>query len=183
MTKISKSDLKKKLKECTPDELANELCKLSTIFPQVNAYFFVKYGGEAAAIELLDNAKEIISNEFFPQRGMPRARISAAKKAISDFKKQCADQTRIAELQLYYVNTVSEFADTFGADEALCDTIYSVFQNFADTVAKYLDENTLKQFIPVIRNIEEISYRIGYGMDGFVSYILCDNGIMIDEED
>ena len=59
--------------------------------------------------------------------------------------------------------------------------MYSVFQNFAETSVKIEDEAVLKQFIPMIAKIDETSYNIGYGMDGFVSNILCDYGILIDE--
>ena len=181
MAKLSKTDLKKRLKECSKDELINELCKLSGLYTQVNAYFFAKYGGESASKELLEKAKKTIENEFFPTRGMPRVSISIAKKAITDYKRQCSNPVKIAELQLFYVHTVNEFINCFGADEALCNTMYSVFQNFAETVVKIEDEDVLKQFIPMIAKIDETSYNIGYGMDGFVSNILCDYGILIDE--
>ena len=183
MAKIAKTELKKHLKECSVDELVNELCKLSGLFPQVNEYFFAKYGGEAAANELLSQAKNTIDNEFFPLRGMPRMRISVAKRAISDFKKQCADLAKIAELQLYYVSEVSEFVDCYGADESLCNTMYSVLEDYAEIAIKIEDEAVLKQFIPMIKKIEDISYRIGYGMDGFATNILCDYGLPIDEFD
>jgi len=183
MAKLSKTDLKKKLKECSKDELINELCKLSGLYTQVNAYFFAKYGGEAAANELLSQAKNTIENEFFPLRGMPRVRITVAKRAISDFKKQCADLAKIAELQLYYVFEVSKFVDCYGADESLCNTMYSVFDDYAETAIKIENEAVLKQFIPMIKKIEDISYRIGYGMDGFAINILCDYGLPIDEFD
>ena len=181
MAKLSKTDLKKRLKECSKDELINELCKLSGLYTQVNAYFFAKYGGESASKELLEKAKKTIENEFFPTHGMPRVSISTAKKTITDYKRQCSDPVKIAELQLYYVHTVNEFINCFGADEALCNTMYSVFQNFAETVVKIEDEAVLKQFIPMIAKIDETSYNIGYGMNGFVSNILCEYGILIDE--
>ena len=75
----------------------------------MNAYFFAKYGGESASKELLEKAKKTIENEFFPTRGMPRVSISTAKKAITDYKRQCSDPVKIAELQLFYVHTVNEF--------------------------------------------------------------------------
>ena len=181
MAKIAKTELKKHLKECSADELINELCKLSGLFPQVNEYFFAKYGGEAAANKLLSQAKDAIENEFFPLRGMPRARISVAKKAISDFKKQCADPAKIAELQLFYVAEVSEFMENYGSDEPFCNTMFSVFENFAETATKIEDESVLRQFIPTIQKIDQVSYRIGYGMDGFVTNILSDYGLLIDE--
>ena len=180
MAKITKTELRKKLQTCSAEELVRELCDLAGMYPQVNAYFYAKYGGEDAAKDLLAHAKAAIEKEFFPSRGIPRASVSAAKKVISEFKKHCSDPVLIAQLQLFYVYTVSDFADSYGADEHLCNTMYSQAEAFAKTIAK-LEPAALKPCLPMIDKIEEISYHIGYGMDGFLSEILCNYGLFPDE--
>ena len=65
----------------------------------VKDYCTSKYS-ESDGSELFAKHKGIIENEFFPDRGNGRGRLSVAKKSISEFTKLSDDKTTIAELMI-----------------------------------------------------------------------------------
>lgn len=60
---------------------------------------------------LLIPYKNIITHEFFPNRGFGKARLSVAKKAISDFKKLSDFPLNNADIMLHYVENGVQFTD------------------------------------------------------------------------
>ena len=49
-------------------------------------------------------------------RGLPKARLSVARKALADFKKLTEDPALIAGMMLTYVESISRFNSEFGPD-------------------------------------------------------------------
>ena len=105
--------LKQYLNDRSGNELIAEISTLYGRFAAVKEYYEVKITPEG-----LDRSftkyKKIISNEFFPERGFGKARLSVAKKAITDFGKLSSSPKSVADLMLFFVETGIEFTSTYG---------------------------------------------------------------------
>ncbi|WP_206662954.1 DUF6155 family protein [Anaerobacillus alkaliphilus] len=112
MLKIS--ELKKSLKQLDQKELIQLVVDMSKLNTDVKEFLATKYGGEEVVNELFNKAKKKITNEFFPEKGMPKLRLTEAKKAIADFKKTTGDDMKVADLMLLYVEMGTEFTRSYG---------------------------------------------------------------------
>jgi len=111
--RIHLRQLKQYLNDRSRDELIVEIRTLYGRFAAVKEYYEVKITPEG-----LDRSvaryKEIISNEFFPERGFGKARLSVAKKAIADFGRVSSSPEYVADLMLFFVEMGIEFTSTYG---------------------------------------------------------------------
>jgi hypothetical protein len=100
--KITLNQLKQYLKKCSQEELITDVAELFKRFPSVKEYYQIKLYPQAET-EVLTKYKKIIEDEFFPTRGFGKARLSIAKKAISDYRKVCNNEVDIIDIMLFYV--------------------------------------------------------------------------------
>ena len=113
MKNITIKTLKKTLSEKSEKELLNEVTTLFKKFPQVKEYYTLLLCSDGQE-QVLDKYKEKIRNEFFPKRGYGKARLSIAKKSISDFKKISQESSLIIDLMLFYVDQGVEYTASYG---------------------------------------------------------------------
>lgn len=114
MKKMTLSDLKKHLARKTKEELIQEIAALYQRFPQVKDYYQVQ---SADGCEVVQKYKKLIIEEFEGKgRALPKARLSAGRKAVSDFKKVTGNPELIADVMLTYVESVSSFNSTYNPD-------------------------------------------------------------------
>ncbi len=107
------NDLKRNLKDTPKEELINEIVELFKKNSFVKDYYILKYDIESNS-SIFDKHKDIIENEFFPKRGYGKAKLSVAKKSITEFKKLSQDKAQIAELMVFYVEMCVKFTDCNG---------------------------------------------------------------------
>ena len=82
--------------------------------------------------EISEPYRRIIRQVFNPDRGMPSFRLSAARKALNDFKKASADPLLVLDLMLFYVEQGVICTDTYGdIDEPFYDSLLSVYNSAA----------------------------------------------------
>lgn len=112
--KIKLTDLKKQLKEYEKKELIQLISDLYKNSKAAQAFLSVRFLGEEAVDELFNQALKKIKNEFFPEEGFGKLRLSEAKKAISEFKKLTNDEFKTAELMVFYVEQGIDFTNTYG---------------------------------------------------------------------
>jgi len=86
MAKLNQRTLKQHLNHLSREELLDEIGILFDKFTKVKEYYQTKLGAEGSR-GVLEKYKAIIEKEFNPPRGLPEARLSVAKKAISDFQE------------------------------------------------------------------------------------------------
>ena len=89
--KITLNQLKQHLRNCAQEELITDVAELFKRFPSVKEYYQIKLYPQAET-EVLAKYKKTIEDEFFPARGFGKARLSIAKKAISDYRKVCDNE-------------------------------------------------------------------------------------------
>jgi hypothetical protein len=107
------NELKRSLKESTKEQLIKDIVDLFKKNEFVKDYYCSKYS-DGNDISLLIKHKEIIENEFFPDNGFGDARLSVAKKAITEYKKVNDNPVHIAELMVFYVENGVKYTDCYG---------------------------------------------------------------------
>src|SRR3954447_26705807 len=112
MEKVNLRTLKQYLAERSHAELVADIADLFGRFDVVKDYYQLQIGGESA--EVLAKYKALIDKEFFPARGEPLARLSVARKAISDYRKLSPAVSGLIDLMLYYVEAGVRFTNTYG---------------------------------------------------------------------
>jgi len=139
MEKFTISNLKRALAKKTKDELIREISTLCQKYPQVKDY----YKAQGSDIkEIVKKYKDIIEKEFIEgkTRGMPKARLSAARKAVNDFKKIRDNPELIAEIMFTYVESISWFNDEYCVDT---EEYYTSPENMFEDALKLLKKNNL----------------------------------------
>jgi hypothetical protein len=166
MKGITPAILKKHFKEFTKEGLIEEILRLFRMFDEVKEYYQSTIGDNEA--EVLKKYKSIIENEFFPSRGDGRARLSVAKKAISDFKRVSSSSKAVADIMLFYVETGVRYTDEYGDID---EQFYSSMESMYEKTLKFITENNLKEYFRQrCEKIVDDSDGIGWGFgDG-----LCD---------
>ena len=136
---ISISDLKRALSRKTKGELVNEITTLCQKFPQVKDYY---QAPRSDPKDVLNKHKTIIEKEFIEgkTRGLPKARLSVGKKAISDFRKLSKDPELITDLMLTFVESVTWFSAEFGPDR---ETFYTSPEDMFEKALKLAEKNGL----------------------------------------
>ncbi len=120
----------------TKGELVNEISTLCQKFPQVKDYYQARSRDPK---DVLNKHKTIIEKEFIEgkTRGLPKARLSVGKKAISDFRKLSKDPELITDLMLTFVESVSWFSAEFGPDR---ETFYTSPEKMFEKALKFAEK-------------------------------------------
>lgn len=111
--KLNINHLKQYLKNRSQMELIDDITEMFKKFQSVKDYYQIQIYPEDEK-EIADKCKKIISDEFFPSRGLGKARLSVAKKAISEYKKLCTSDVALIDIMLFYVEQGVKFTNTYG---------------------------------------------------------------------
>lgn len=126
-SKLTLTTLKKHLKTRSPEELINDIAELYKRFKPVKEYYQIQLSSGNDA-QIIEDYKKKIENEFFPSRGLGRAKLSVAKKAISDYKKVAASPSSAIDLMLFYVEQGVKFTQAYGdIDEPFYNSMESTY--------------------------------------------------------
>ena len=167
------TELKKHLKESTKEQLIKDITDLFKKNEFVKDYYLSKYGDDNSQ-SILTKYKKIIEHEFFPINGDGKARLSVAKKAITEFKKICSDKTLIAELMLFYVENGVNYTNCYGdINEKFYLSMESMYEQVLDLIT---DHNLVDIFKDRCRKIVDDTVDMGWGFheqldDTYCNYI------------
>ena len=130
------TELRKHLKESGQDQLIKDIVDLYQKNEFVKDYYITKYNADNS-LTVLIKYKEIIEHEFFPINGYGKARLSVAKKAITEFKKISKDKTSTAELMIFYVETGVQYTDCYGdINESFYLNMEGMYKRALDFIVK-----------------------------------------------
>jgi hypothetical protein len=162
------TDLKRYLKAVPKEQLADDIADLFTKFEPVRDYYQTKLLPEDNT-QVIEKYKAIIRNEFFPARGFGQARLSVARKAVSDYKKICRTKASLADLMLFYVEQGVNFTTAYGdIDEPFYNSMESMFEK----AAKFTVEHQLQEvFEGRCRQIVYNTSEMGWGFHDELSDI------------
>jgi len=160
-------DLKQYLDTRSMEQLVAEISDMFSKIDSVRDYYQSKLNLGYSA-EVSEKYKSSIKNEFFPSRGFGRARLSVARKAVSDYKKVSASKFGLADVMLYYVEMGVQFTNAYGdIDEAFYNSMESMYER----AVKYIAQHEMRgQFEDRCRRIVTDTSGIGWGFhDGLES--------------
>ena len=161
-------DLKQYLGTRSREQLIAEIGEMFSKIDAVKDYYQSKLNLGYSA-EVSEKYKSVIKHEFFPARGFGRARLSVARKAVSDYQKVSASKFGAADIMLYYVEVGVQFTNTYGdIDEAFYNSMESMY----DRAVKYIVRHGLQgQFEERCRRIVTDTAGISWGFNDGLSYI------------
>ena len=174
MTKrdLSIGNLKRYLKPLSREELVTDIVDLFTRLDSVKDYYHARLAPEGEAV-VREKYKAVIKNEFLPARGFGQARLSVARKAVSEYRKVSRSKASLVDLMLYYVEIGVEFTNTYGdIDEAF----YESMGNMYKWAVKLIAENELEELYERrCRSIVADTSGIGWGFHDWLKKIYDEN--------
>ena len=166
--KINLTDIKQYLKKASQEELISDVTELFKKFPAVQDYYQIKLYPEDEQ-EIAAKYKKIIEDQFFPSRGLGKAKLSVAKKAISDYKKVCQNQATLIDIMLFYVEQGVKFTNAYGdIDEPFYLSMEGVYQQVVEIIIK---ANLKDIFEQRCRKIMKDTEDIGWGFHDMLTEI------------
>jgi hypothetical protein len=131
------TDLKRYLSARSQPELVNEIAELFKKIPAVKEHYQIKLNPHSED-DVLEKYKNIIRNEFFPDRGLGKARLSVARKAVNDFKKVARSPDSVADLMVFYVEQGVAFTEAYGdIDEPFYNSMESMYEKAAQWITQH----------------------------------------------
>ncbi|MEM9272951.1 MAG: DUF6155 family protein [Cyanobacteria bacterium P01_F01_bin.143] len=145
-TKINLTILKKQLKTRSQEELIRDIAELFKRFQPVKDYYQIQLYPEEQK-QVAAKYKKIIKDEFFPARGYGRAKLSVAKKAITEYKKVNQTSVGLVDIMLFYVEQGVKFTNAYGdIDEPFYISMEGMYEKAVKEIVKYrLKDNFQKR--------------------------------------
>lgn len=151
--------LKKFLSTLSKEELIKHIQELDKKYPSVQEYHQLYLSNDVEAV--IKKYKQQIENEFYPVRGLPKMRLSVARKAVTETKKLGIPTDSLADLMLFYVETGVQFINDYGdIDEKFYSSLESMFGKALELMNK---EGILDTFKDRAYEILENSSNTGWG--------------------
>ena len=162
MVKINITQLKKELKQLEQKELMALIIELYKLNDDVKNYLSTQFKGEEVILDLYKQTKKKVKDQFFPERGFGKMKLTEAKDAISTFEKVSKDNIKTLDLMVYYVEIGTVFTNTYGdIDSKFYNSMISMFSKVIEE-CKY-DEQIFNLFNERLENIVEDASGIGWG--------------------
>ena len=137
---ITNAQLKKSLQGLSESELITLITDIAQACPLAREFLTVKFPSGDYIGELLGKYKQKVEYEFYPKRGFGRLNLREAKKAITDFKKICADKVMVIDLMLFYVENCVMFTNDYGD---INEAFYNSACNVYGTVVKEINSGDI----------------------------------------
>ncbi len=165
------SQVKKQLAQLEAKDLLDiigELYKLN----QDNKVFLSSQWGQGTAEVLVEPYRRAIKREFNPDRGFPRIKVGAARKALNNFKKSSADPLAVVDLMIFYVEQGVICTNNYGdIDENFYSSLESVYAEAVALLLRLGSRELIEQFRPRLKRIVSDTSGIGWGFHDQLSDI------------
>jgi len=166
---MATANLKKYLDSLSKEELIKHILELDKKYKPVQEYYQLFLTNDIDSV--IRKYKQIIENEFFPQRGEPKMRLSIARNAISETKKLGLPRENLADLMLFYVETGVQFTLDYGdIDEPFYNSMESMYLQVLKFISK---EGLLDRFRMRAEAIVDRTVDIGWGFHDSLSDYFC----------
>jgi Family of unknown function (DUF6155) len=135
--KINLTTLKKHLKTLSQAELITNISELYKRFQPVKDYYQIQLAPQDET-QVAAKYKKIIEDQFFPTRGYGKAKLSVAKKAITEYKKVTKTATGLIDIMLFYVEQGVRFTDAYGdIDEPFYISMETMYEKAVKEIIKH----------------------------------------------
>jgi hypothetical protein len=163
---ISRRELKRHLKTLPATDLVNLVADLYDFDERNRAFVEARFG---LAEDGLAPYKRRIWDALYPDifKG-GTIQLSAARKAIRDYRRAVRAPEGVIELLIYYVATGTNVTLDYGdIDDAFYDSLASVFDEAVSSVEKG-DPNLQERFVPRLAAIVKVGKGLGWGYGTFL---------------
>ncbi|MFZ2358925.1 MAG: DUF6155 family protein [Anaerolineae bacterium] len=118
----------------------------------------------AAPEQMAEPYRKVVRQVFNPDRGHPSLQLSAARKALNDFKKACNDPLLLIDFMLFYVEEGVVCTRTYGDINApFYSSLLSVYRSAAELTRGLKDPHSMDTFQPRFLAIIRDTPMIGWG--------------------
>jgi len=125
--------------------------------------------------EILEAYREVIKNEFFPEKGYGTLRYSVAEKAIDSYSKASGNLEGKMDLMLFYVENGVDFTNEYGdIDEKFYDKVTDMLEKFCNLLKKPEGKNLYPKFKKRLFEIRKKTDGIGWGFGDSVDFLVTD---------
>jgi hypothetical protein len=164
---MSKSEFKKMLQSMDKGEIISLVVEMYDTKKEIKDY--LDYVTRPNEKEQFEKAKQIVENEYFPSKGFPKARLSVAKKAVTDFSKLKPSPELEAELMMFLVECGCQFTHEYGD---ISETFYSSMEKNFGRAMQFIEKHNLTdKFRPNAEHCLEWSADCGWGFADEIAYI------------
>lgn len=171
MKKAKITDLRKYLKQKSDKELIDDIVELFKINKQIQEIYSLKVNPDNEEL-LLEEYKDKIIQQFFPNRGMDVLNYNVLKKLVSDFEKVVVKKSTLVELLLCYAENGVDFTNTYGdIDGKFYNNIASVYEKALKLIVK---NNLEESYYPKCQSIMDGSVDIGWGFGDWMVELFYD---------
>jgi hypothetical protein len=165
------SQIKSRLLSLEKQDLVNVIRDLYQLNTD-NKVFLTTHLGFGDPETFMAPYKRTIQRVFNPERGFPSLTLSAARKALNDFKKASANQKAIADMMIYYVEQGVACTLNYGdIDAAFYSSLEGVFEDAIDLIKKMDSDELVEEFRPRLKRLVSSTSGIGWGFHDFLSDI------------
>jgi hypothetical protein len=162
--KLTKARLKKWMQSLSQQQMMDLVTGCFAMNKEAEQFLTVRCLGEAAIDDLFITYKKKIENEFFPDRGQPKFRLSEIKKDIVHFEKITESPTHSFELRLLFVEMGVEFTRTYGdIDARFYNSILNMYESMIRTLNEEDGDDLFDEFEDRIFSVVQNSAGIGWG--------------------
>jgi hypothetical protein len=172
-------NIRKRLLLLDHNELIGQIKDLYAISDENRRFLESRFaqGKDQVEAALVDYKQEIIYC-FFGERGISNdsPRLRNARRLIRNYRKATNDTFGTLDLMLHYVETGTEFTNTYGdINEPFYNSLESVLKDFCEGIIKSSDpEQAYGQFNKRLVALKRATYGIGWGYGDAVQEILSD---------
>ena len=169
--KINLTILKKHLNTRSQAELIADIAELYKRFQPVKDYYQIQLYPQDEK-QVAAKFKKIIEDQFFPARGYGRAKLSVAKKAITEYKKVNRTIVGSIDIMLFYVEQGVRFTDAYGdIDEPFYISMETMYEKAIQEIIKHQEQDTFqKRCLKIVNDTSEM----GWGFHDTLSEIYED---------
>jgi hypothetical protein len=168
MKKPTIREVRAYLEDQSPEELIEMLLQFYKKFDGVKENILIQMGNGSNE-ELLEKQRAIIQREFFPSRGFGQARLSIARKAVTDYKKLSPNIEGLINLMVFYVEMGVRYTNSYGdINEAFYNSMIKMYENALKLIVQY---KLYDQFQVRCKRIVRDTFGIGWGFHDDLSYL------------
>ena len=177
------SDLKKNMQKADKEELINLIRDLFRLSEENRRYLLARCMDTKADPGILEAYKEIIKNEFFPEKGYGMLKYSVAEKAINSYFEASGDFEGKMELMFFYVENGVNFTNKYGdIDERFYNKIGGMLEKFCTLLKTPEGKSIYPQFKNRLFDIRNKTKTIGWGFGDEVNFLVKDIEDFFEEE-
>jgi hypothetical protein len=168
MAKIGVRQLRTYLTSRDHDELVDDIVELFKRLDAVKDYYQLRLA-DSYDEALLERYKARIKDEFFPARGFGEARLSIARKPITEYSRVSDSVEGLADLMLFYVEMGVAYTSAYGDINApFYNSMESMYERALKLVVK---EDMLGKFAVRCEKIVKDTSGMGWGFHDTLSEI------------